>query len=108
MMESAGVWPVKLSTHKSRHVLEIEWNDGVTALLSHQRLREACRCAACTSASRAGEPVTAPAAIALEAVNPVGPNAVQFVFSDGHDRGIFPFPYLRELSEGGARSPSRA
>ncbi len=100
--------PVKLALHAARQLLEIEWSDGVTALLSHQRLREACRCASCTSVARTGSPVTAPAGLSLDEIRPVGSNAVQFVFSDGHDRGIFPFPYLRELAEGRGDTFSRA
>ncbi len=30
---------------------------------------------------------------------PVGAYGVQFVFNDGHDRGIFPWVFLRELLE---------
>jgi len=37
-------------------------------------------------------------------VQPYGPAAVNLRFSDGHDRGIFPFPYLASL---GADTPSQ-
>jgi DUF971 family protein len=37
--------------------------------------------------------------ITVLAALPCGPNAVQLQFSDGHDRGIFPFPYLLELRD---------
>ncbi|HEX9813223.1 MAG TPA: gamma-butyrobetaine hydroxylase-like domain-containing protein [Burkholderiales bacterium] len=30
-------------------------------------------------------------------VRPIRTYALQFVFSDGHERGVFPFRYLREL-----------
>jgi DUF971 family protein len=32
-------------------------------------------------------------------MRPVGSYAVQLVFSDGHERGIFPWVYLRELGQ---------
>jgi DUF971 family protein len=31
---------------------------------------------------------------------PVGHHAVPLVFSDGHDRGIYPWPYLAALACG--------
>ena len=35
----------------------------------------------------------------ITAINPVGNYAVQLVFSDGHDSGIYSWKYLRELCE---------
>jgi len=35
--------------------------------------------------------------VRVDAIEAFGPNALRFVFSDGHDRGLFPFGYLREL-----------
>jgi DUF971 family protein len=32
-------------------------------------------------------------------IHPVGAYGVQLVFSDGHDRGIYPWTYLRELTQ---------
>ncbi|HYQ49053.1 MAG TPA: DUF971 domain-containing protein, partial [Pseudomonas sp.] len=34
--------------------------------------------------------------VRIERVEPQG-YGVQLVFSDGHERGIYPWPYLREL-----------
>jgi DUF971 family protein len=77
--------------------LLIEWSDGVSTDLSHRVLRTQCRCAGCVYVRRSGCSIPAPADIELLEVVPYGPNAVQLRFSDGHERGIFPFPYLREL-----------
>jgi DUF971 family protein len=35
--------------------------------------------------------------VQLADIQPVGAYGVQFVFSDGHDRGMFPWVFLREL-----------
>ena len=41
--------------------------------------------------------------VSVAAVEAYGVNALHFTFSDGHDRGIFPFSYLRLLAaEAGA------
>ena len=33
----------------------------------------------------------------------MGGNAIQVVFADGHDRGIFPWPYLYAIASGRAK-----
>lgn len=65
-------------------------------MLSHQFLRHRCNCADC----RSGLPVLAVGGaqdLAIVEIRPVGAYAIQLVFSDGHDRGIYPWRYLREL-----------
>ncbi len=37
--------------------------------------------------------------IAITAMHQVGPAGVNVHFSDGHDKAIYPFVYLRELSD---------
>lgn len=36
--------------------------------------------------------------IAIAAIHPVAAYALNIAFSDGHDRGIFPWAFLRELA----------
>ena len=60
-------------------------------------LRAACRCAHCTARARRGEPVVAAPDLRLIELRPVGAYAAQLVFSDGHDRGIYPFAMLDAL-----------
>jgi DUF971 family protein len=81
---------------KVRRLL-IHWSDGFSSDLSHRALRLQCRCAGCEYIRRSGRAVEARDDIELLAVVPYGPNAVQLRFSDGHERGIFPFQYLRGL-----------
>ncbi|GAB2875752.1 DUF971 domain-containing protein [Pseudoduganella ginsengisoli] len=88
-----------LRNDKSRRVLELGHDDGATAEISHQALRSGCRCSGCTAVRRAGGAVDVDAAIALEQITPVGVYGVQLTFSDGHDRGIYPWQLLLELSE---------
>lgn len=37
--------------------------------------------------------------LAIEALKPVGHYGLQLIFSDGHDSGIFTWPYLYDLSQ---------
>lgn len=96
----ADVRPLEIRNHRDDRWLEIAWSDGVTAIMPHRLLREACRCAHCLAAVRAGQSVLAQAGILLDGVEPYGPNALRLSFDDGHSRGLYPFGYLRELPAG--------
>ena len=75
--------------------LRIEW-PGVQHELPAATLRAACRCADCRSAALRGQPVAGEGARLVDAV-PIGHYAVQLRFGDGHERGIYPWSYLRGL-----------
>jgi DUF971 family protein len=79
--------------------LTLHWPDGKSRI-SATLLRQSCRCAECTARARRGEPVQARPDITLADAHLLGRYALQLVFSDGHDRGIYPWPYLRELAHG--------
>ena len=96
MNELAPVTLLRLRT--GSRTLDVEWADGTSAALPYRTLREGCPCAACRQQRRAAG-ATADGEAEVAAILPYGPSAVQIRFSDGHDRGIFPFSYLRELYE---------
>jgi DUF971 family protein len=66
--------------------------------LSARTLRAACRCASCRAAERAGAPVLPASDVEVVRVNEVGGYALQLCFSDGHERGIYPWSYLAALA----------
>ena len=78
--------------------MELIWN-GERATLGHRALRLACRCAECESSRRKGLP-GAPVAKDIEVtrIELVGESGLHLFFSDGHDRGIFPWAYLYRLA----------
>jgi DUF971 family protein len=91
-------WPSTIELHKSSRTVELVWNDA-RAAVSHRELRLACRCAECESARRQGKPrVPIPDEVELLRMDYVGETGLRFFFSDGHDRGIFPWPYLFGLA----------
>jgi len=81
--------------------LDLTWEDGVKTAAPAQHLRQQCPCAGCVD-EMSGRPVLDPARVPLEvyprSVEYVGEYAIRFDWSDGHRTGIYPFPYLRELS----------
>jgi DUF971 family protein len=92
--------PLEIRNHLEEGWLEIAWSDGVTAVLPHRLLREACRCAHCQAAARAGEAASIVPGIRLHWVEPYGSNSLRLGFDDGHSRGLYPFSFLRELPAG--------
>lgn len=83
--------------------LAVAWGDGHESYYSLERLRRDCPCAGCRSraaAPREGSPLRVVAAprpeeLAVVRLVPVGSYAVQIVWSDGHDAGIYAFEALR-------------
>lgn len=75
--------------------LRVTWEDSVV-YYSSTVLRAACRCSVCRASARAGELSQPPHERVVGFVH-VGAYGLQLRFADGHDRGIFPFAYLRSL-----------
>lgn len=77
------------------------WNERQIEL-SGPQLRQRCRCAGCRSQSLMDAAVTAPIDhVDILAASPMG-YGVQLHFSDGHNRGVFPWSYLLEIADGEA------
>lgn len=91
--------PREIRLRKARKVLEILWPDGRHSRLSGLALRKACACASCTGAKRTGNLTLIDADVGIERLEVAGICGLQFFFSDGHSRGLYPWGYLRELSE---------
>lgn len=77
--------------------LTVQWGDR-TDRLDARSLRNACQCASCRQLALKGLPVIAGEGLELVNASPVGSYGVQLHFSDGHDRGIYPWQYLGELA----------
>lgn len=98
-MDPLDVWPLDVTLHQASGRLDVLWSDGRLGQLTGAALRGACRCSACESGRRAGRPPAAAHDAAVTRLQPIGEMGLQLVFNDGHDRGIYPWPYLHELSE---------
>ena len=83
-------------------VLGIEWSDGHKAVYPIRVLRQRCPCAACTdewTGQLRLKPDDIPLLIRVDDIQPVGRYAFRFVWSDGHDSGIYSYPFLRQLCQ---------
>ncbi len=81
--------------------VELRFSAGPSVILEADALRAACRCAWCTKAKVQGAFPTGFSGLSIQQIKPIGAYAVNLHFSDGHDRGVFPWSYLRELAEAG-------
>ena len=88
-----------LRLRAASRVLDVEWADGTTTALSYELLRDSCPCALCRQRRCTGGAALSIGPVEITAIVPCGSNAIQVRFGDGHERGIFPFSYLRELGE---------
>jgi DUF971 family protein len=88
--------PEQIELDRKGGVLRLAWPGGTLQALPFLALRQACRCAACQSARLLGKPAPAADGVQVVGLRAVGLYAVQLVFSDGHDRGIYPWSLLRE------------
>ncbi|MED5609130.1 gamma-butyrobetaine hydroxylase-like domain-containing protein [Pseudomonas sp. JH-2] len=88
--------PRALHRSSAGRELRIDWDDGEVQHIAFARLRGACPCSQCRAARLQGRIALVGAEVGLSAVNPQG-YGVQLVFDDGHERGIYPWSYLRQL-----------
>jgi DUF971 family protein len=87
---------IQLIAHQT--ALAITWPDGEVSRLDADVLRRASRAASEIRRQADGIELTLRTDLQVDAVEPVGNYALRLFFSDGHDRGIYPWVYLRELA----------
>ncbi len=86
--------------------LAIKWDDGGESYIKLEKLRRACPCAGCKGEmdvmgnvyKNPDKPLAAPAFQLVRIVS-VGGYAVQPVWADGHNTGIYSFHYLRRVAD---------
>jgi DUF971 family protein len=82
--------------------LRIRWGDGVVAEYEPRFLRQRCPCAGCVdemTGIRTLRPDSVRPDVYPQAIHYVGRYALQFMWSDGHSTGLYPFDLLRALWE---------
>jgi DUF971 family protein len=84
--------------------LAVKWSDGTESFIPLEHLRRACPCAGCQGEKdilgilykNPTAPLTAKA-FELKRLLTVGGYAIQPVWADGHNTGIFSFEYLQRV-----------
>jgi DUF971 family protein len=100
--------PKEISVSREKREVHIRWLDGHASVYSFDLLRRECPCALCNdqrskqsasgglSLTVLSGPVLKTGEIQVTEVKPVGRYAINFVWSDGHDSGIYSYNFLRE------------
>ena len=86
--------------------LAIKWDDGGESFIPLETLRRCCPCAGCKGETdimgnvykNPAQPLM-PKALELTRIVTVGGYAIQPVWADGHNTGIYSFDYLRRVAE---------
>lgn len=82
--------------------IKIRWNNGQEHIFPARFLRLACPCAACVEEMTGEKIVTeemVPADVHPLSIHPVGRYAIQIIWSDGHQTGIYTWERLWQLAE---------
>lgn len=86
--------------------LAIKWDDASEDFIGLDKLRRACPCAGCKGERDVmgnlykgpDQPLTA-RSFELRSVAVVGSYAIQPLWADGHNTGLYPFDYLKDLAQ---------
>jgi DUF971 family protein len=79
--------------------LQMIWADGSASVISAQNLRKEARDAVSVRTRFDQGVLDAPENLQITTMTQVGSTGVNIHFSDGHERAIYPFVYLKELSD---------
>jgi len=90
--------PLQLTLKPERRTLAITWDGGDISLIPASVLRRRSRDAEVLRASLDGRDENFDN-VQVADIEPIGSYGVRLVFSDGHDRGIYPWQYLREIAD---------
>jgi DUF971 family protein len=90
--------PTDITLHQKSAVLEVTFDDGRKFSLPVEYLRVFSPSAEVRGHGPGQEVLQiGKRSVGITAIEPVGVYAVKFVFSDGHDTGIYSWDYLYEL-----------
>ncbi|WP_027873199.1 gamma-butyrobetaine hydroxylase-like domain-containing protein [Spongiibacter marinus] len=99
-MNQTDMPPQQIKLHKKSRLLELRYADGSHYQLSCEFLRVFSPSAEVRGHGRGQEVLqTGKLNVEIRDIIAVGNYAVQLVFDDGHDSGIYSWRYLRELGE---------
>jgi DUF971 family protein/molybdopterin converting factor small subunit len=91
--------PTLIELHRKSRILEIGFDDGSHFQLPCEYLRVFSPAAEAKIARTQGHWITGKQNLNVERITPVGNYAVQIVFDDGHDTGVYSWQTLYELGQ---------
>lgn len=100
--------PAEIHLNRERTHLSVTWENGETSYYPAALLRERARDAGSVRRSVDGLAPAAAAGLIITGLEPIGNYALRLAFSDGHDRGIFPWAYLADIAGENSRPGAMA
>ena len=99
-LDKSAPIPTEIKLHQVSRLLEIAFSDGRRFALPYEFLRAYSPSAEVRGHGPGQEVLqVGKKNIELKGIEPVGSYAVQLIFSDGHDTGLYSWDYLYELGE---------
>ncbi|WP_111858468.1 DUF971 domain-containing protein [Acinetobacter sp. CFCC 10889] len=89
--------PTDIRFDVEHDLIHFIWENEKTVTLSHDQLRQACPCAFCRYNKIKKLPISSMQHVQVIQLNSQG-YGIQICFNDGHDKGIFPWEYLKNMS----------
>ncbi len=91
--------PLNIHVHHPTKRVEIDWDDGLNTSTDFAEFRRYCACAWCRQQRVIGKTPAVESSVIRE-ISLVGEVGINIAFTDGHDRGLFPWEYLRSIVDG--------
>ena len=96
--------PLNITVSADRDMLFLSWDDGHESAYQADELRRASRASQAVRERLDAKIAVDTAALRIADVKMVGNYAINLTFTDGHDRGIYPWSYLLELEANNSSS----
>lgn len=97
-MKGDEAWPTELVFDRTQKALHIAFDDGAAFEIPFELLRVESPSAEVQGHSPSQKVVVRDKSeVGIRVAEPVGRYAVRITFDDGHDSGLFTWPYLRKL-----------
>jgi len=100
MDPSSNLTPIEIG-RANDHDMRVKWADGRETVYPARFLRLSCPCAACIeemTGQRILRNAEVPSDVHPLSIHPVGRYAIQILWSDGHNTGIYTWERLRDLA----------
>jgi DUF971 family protein len=95
--------PTKIKLSNDSEMFLIKWDDQTESEIPLLKLRRLCPCATCLSErenqSKSYIPLFNKNQLKISSIKPVGSYALGITWGDGHNTGIYEFPFLKKLSD---------
>ena len=93
--------PAKIKIIENKY-LWIKWNDDTESKISLQKMRKLCPCATCLAErdnqSKNFIQIFLSSQTTVSGIEAVGSYAIQINWQDGHNTGIYEYPFLKNLA----------